>query len=516
MILLVNPRATRPANRRFPLSLMAIGAALPPEVSWEIVDGNLPDIDVLESIAAHVDLAADAGDPVELIGLTVMPGPQLVSAVPLSKAIKARFPGVPIVWGGNFGSLYPDPVLNAAYVDWLVRGQGERTFIELREAIRGTRDPKTIAGLAFREADGSHWIGPERQWIGPNELPAPPYHKIDVGQYLHPTFLGRRSGVYQASIGCPFGCNFCGVISVFGRKEKVQTPARTAEHLEFLVREHGMDSVHFYDNNFFLNDAHAAEIAAALRPLGLRWWCEARVDTLCRFTDRTWRALRDAGLTMVFCGAESGSDEVLKKMNKGTTTEQIARVAGLTRQYDIIPEFSFVFGDPDEPEREIDNTLSFVRTLKAINPAMELISYFYTPTPQRSATYGGVDALAGTPDTLEEWTAPEWVAWMTHEDPHTPWLDRRLKARVEDFELVLKSRFPSVHDRRTAAWGKSLGRIAAWSRWRRADYSDPHLLRQIRSLARSTPDDRQQYGHLRPKGRERKRLHSALALSANG
>ncbi len=498
MILLVNPRATRPGNRRFPLSVMAVGAALPEGVSWEIVDGNLPDIDVLAVVAGHVGRQAAGPDPVQAIALTVMPGPQLVSAVPLSKAIKRRFPYIPIIWGGNFGSLYPEPVLNAPYVDWLVIGQGEQVFRELLEALESRRDPKTIAGLAFREADGSHWRGPERTWLGPDELPAPPYHKIEVAQYLRPTFLGRRSGVYQASIGCPYGCNFCGVISVFGRREKVQAPARTAEHLGFLAREHGMDSVHFYDNNFFLGEAHAREVAAAFRPLNLRWWCEARVDALARLSDETWRALRQAGLTMVFCGAESGSDEVLAKMNKGTTTEQILAVAAKSRAHGIIPEFSFVFGDPDEPEHEIDNTLAFIRKLKAVNPAMELISYFYTPTPQRGGTYGDIDASAGTPDTLEEWIESQWVDWMTHENPRLPWMGRRLKARVEDFELVLKSRFPSVHDRRTHGWGKALGKVAAWRRWERQDYADPRLLRSIRKLARIEPDDRQAYGHLRP------------------
>jgi hypothetical protein len=500
MILLLNPRATRPSNRRFPLSVMAIGAALPEGTSWEILDGNLPNIDMLGSVIDHVERQKDGNDPVRAVALTVMPGPQLVSAVPLSKAIKALYPDLPIIWGGNFGSLYPEPVLNASYVDWVVRGQGEQTFNELLEAIDGKRDPKKIAGLAFREADGSIWKAPERIWRGPGELPAPAYHKIDVGQYLHPTFLGRRSGVYQASIGCPYGCNFCGVISVFGRKEKVQSPERTAEHLGFLAREHGMDSVHFYDNNFFLNEAHAREIAAAFRPLGLKWWCEARVDALERFSDDTWRALKAAGLTMVFCGAESGSDEILAKMNKGTTTAQIAYAAAKTREHGIIPEFSFVFGDPDEPEREIENTLAFIRKLKAINPAMELISYFYTPTPQRKSTYGDVDALDGTPDVLEEWIEPEWVTWMTHEHPQTPWLTPRLKARVDNFELILKSRFPSVHDSRTRPWGKAVGRILAYHRWARADYSDPGLLRRVRALARIVPDDTQAYGHLRPAG----------------
>ncbi|MEP6491279.1 MAG: radical SAM protein [bacterium] len=497
MILFVNPRATRPKNRRFPLSIMAVGAALPPDVTWEIVDGNIPNANVLDEIASHIDRQQGGPDPVRVVAFTVMPGPQLVNAVPLTRDLKARYPTIPIVWGGNFPSLYPAPVLNASYVDWVVRGQGENTFAELLDVLNGSRDPTTVAGLCFREADGSHSIGMERMWKGPAELPAPPYHKIRVEEYLRPTFLGRRSGVYQASIGCPFGCKFCGVISVFGSRERVQAPERTVEHLSFLVREHGMDSVHFYDNNFFVKEDHARELAERITPLGLKWWCEARVDTLTRYSDDTWRLLKRAGLTMMFCGAESGSDAVLKKMNKGTTTAQILEVAARSRAHGIIPEFSFVFGDPDDPEREIENTLAFIRRLKDVNPAMELITYFYTPTPQRRGTYGDVDAVSGTPATLEEWTEPEWVAWMTHEDPMVPWLDRRLKAKVEDFELVLKSRFPSVQDAKTAEWGKMLGRLLARRRWASGDYTNPGMLRAVRRIAQRSPDDSQAYGHLR-------------------
>ena len=224
-----------------------------------------------------------------------------------------------------------------------------------------------------------------------------------------------------------------------------------------------MDSVHFYDNNFFLNDDQAREIAGQFAPLGLNWWVEARVDAVLRFSDDTWRKLRRAGLAMIFFGAESGSDEVLRQMNKGITTEQTLEVARRTRQHGIIPEFSFVFGNPDDAAREIDINLAFIRKLKQANPAMELITYFYTPTPQRRATYGNVDARAGIPDTLEEWAEPAWINWMTHVDPDLPWLDRRLKAKVEDFELVLKSRFPSVHDRATRRWGKVVGRALAKS-----------------------------------------------------
>jgi radical SAM superfamily enzyme YgiQ (UPF0313 family) len=496
VIIFVNPRATRPKNRRFPLSIMSVAAALPDGVSWEIVDGNRPGCDPLAEITGMIGARAGSPDPVRMLAMTVMPGPQLVSAVPLARALKEGYPSIPIVWGGYFPSLYPSPVLDSNYVDWVVRGQGEQTFVELLDVVDDRRDPATVAGLAYRDGE-DHRIGPERPWIGPDALPPPPYHRIAIDDYLQPTILGERSGVYQASIGCPYGCKFCGVISVFGSREKMQSPARTAEHLGMLARGHGMDSVHFYDNNFFIREEHAIELCERLEPLGLAWWCEARIDALLRFSDDTWRAVRKAGLRMVFLGAESGSNDVLRRMNKKLTTEQTLELAARAKEHDIVPEFSFVLGDPDDPEGEIENTLAFIRQLKHVNPAMELITYFYTPTPQRRGTYGDVDALAGTPPSLEEWIEPEWVAWMTHENPEVPWLDGRLKARVQDFEVVLKSRFPSLNDYRTARWGKALSRILAERRWRNGYYDNPRLLRAVRRWSRAS-SDRQEYGHLRP------------------
>lgn len=497
MIVLVNPQATRPANRRFPLSVMAIGAVLPPEVSWTIVDGNRAAADPFAEITALIDGRADGPDPVRAVAMSVMPGPQLAAAVPLTRRLKARRPEMPIIWGGNFPSLYPKPVLNAPYVDWVIRGQGENTFLELLEVLWNGRNPRTVPGLAFRD-NGELWIGQERAWVGPDDIPTPPYHKIDVADYLRPTFLGARSGVYQASIGCPYSCNFCGVISVFGSREKVETPERTARNVAYLVHEHGMNGLHFYDSNFFLREDHAVELAERLTPLGLNWWCEARIDAMLRFSDATWRLLARSGLRMVFYGAESGSDEVLRKMSKRLTTAQIVEAAKRTRVHGIIPEFSFVLGDPDEPERELENTLRFIRRLKDVNPACEIITYFYTPTPQRRGTYGDVDPVSGTPEKLDDWTTPAWMGWMTHEDPYVPWLTPTIKQRVDDFQLVLKSRFPSMHDRRTRPWGKRLARLLAARRWRSQDYSNPRLLRTVRRLASSPADDRQAYGHLRP------------------
>ena len=497
MILLINPRSTRPIWRRFPLSLMALGASLPPETPWEIWDGNKPEAGFHKRLLDRVAAAEGSHDPVRLLAISVMPGPQLVSAAALSELLKERFPGIPVVWGGYFPSLYPQVVLDAPYVDWVIRGQGERPLAELLEVLDGRRAPADVAGLAYRGACG-HELNPERSWVGPDELASPPYDHIDVEDYLGPTSLGRRSGVYQASIGCPYACNFCGVISVYGRKEKFQAPARVAASLTQLRDRHGMDSVHFYDNNFFLKEAHAEELCERLAPLGLNWWCETRIDGMLKFSDATWRKIEGSGAQMIFFGAGSGSDAALLAMSKDLTTAQTLEIARRLARTTIIPEFSFVLGGPDDPDEEISSTLNLIRKLKSIIPRCEIIFHYYTPMPGRNGSGAPTARSDGTPGSIEEWCEPAWVDWMTFEKPRTPWMNRRLWSRVADFQTVLESRFPPVCDAAISGWTGRLVERLARRRWDEGRFEKPRLLRAARALARRVPLEPQAYGHLRP------------------
>ena len=102
---------------------------------------------------------------------------------------------------------------------------------------------------------------------------------------------------------------------------------------------------------------------------------------------------------MIFFGAESGSDWALKEMQKGITTDQTLIMARRTRQFGIIPEFSFVVGNPKDPERDTRETLRFIRKIKRINPDAEIIVQHYTPTPQPGSMYGEVDGKITFPDS---------------------------------------------------------------------------------------------------------------------
>lgn len=458
MIVLFHPRSTKPRSRRFPLSILSLAAVLEGQEDFALVDGNV-DADPLGTLS---DLFQS--NPVELLAVSVMPGPQMVAAMHACREIRRRFPSVPIVWGGYFPSLYPDAALNASYVDYAVRGQGEETFLELLQALRSGTGFETIRGLSFKSSDHSHQHNPERLMKGPDDFPWIPYHRVSAEKYILPTFLGRRTAVHQASIGCPYRCNFCGVISAYGSREKMEGPSRTEAILRHLRQQFHVDAIQFYDNNFFLREDHARELCDRLVSLKINWWCEARIDILLNYSDATWQAIHDSGCKMIFFGAESGSDWVLKEMNKQLTTQETLELAARIRQFGIIPEFSFVVGNPRDPERDTHECLDFIRHIKQVNPAAEIILQHYIPVPQREKMYGDVEQKIEFPKTPEEWATPRWLNFTLRLSPEVAWLPSHVKELIDNFELVVNSRWPTIQDIRLPRWGKTL--LQTLSRWR--------------------------------------------------
>jgi radical SAM superfamily enzyme YgiQ (UPF0313 family) len=458
MIILYNPKATKYRNRRFPLSILSMAAVLEGREDFAIVDGNL-DPHPTDTL---LDLMREK--PVELLAVTVMPGPQTVGAVASCREVRARHPQVPIVWGGYFPTNYTEAALNASYVDFAVRGQGENTFLELLAALREKRDAKGIHGLSYKDADGAHRHNPERPLKPPDAFPWYPYHRIPAEKYLLPTFLGRRTAVHQASIGCPYRCNFCGVVNFSGSREKMESPGRTESILRHLATRYGVDAVQFYDNNFFLREDHARELADRLAPLNLRWWCEARADVMMRYSDATWVAIRRSGCAMIFFGVESGSNETLREMHKDLRVEDTLSLASRIRRFGIIPEFSIIFGNPRDPEGDTHNCFKFVRKLKKLNPDAEIVVEHYTPVPQRERMYGNVEDQMHFPTSPDEWATERWQRFATQKDPSTPWLRPDTKRLIDNFELVVSSRWPTVQDIRLPRWARWI--LQTLGRWR--------------------------------------------------
>jgi hypothetical protein len=451
VIALLNPWSTPSPKKPLPMSLLALGAMLEGEFEYAIVDGNLES----DPVARIVALAARA--PLEAIGVTVMPGPQLASAVRNTRALRARLPEVPIVWGGYFPSQHADACLRDPAVDYCVRGQGERSFLALVRALKGGGALDGIAGLSHRAGSGVRHT-PLAPLTPLDPLPRWPYERVAMERYIHRHYLGHRVGTHHSSFGCPFACTFCAVVGIANRRWVAESPARVASVLATLHDAYRADAVQFHDMDFFISEPRTREIAERIRPLGMTWWALGRVDELMRYESATWQAMRASGLKMVFCGAESGSTETLARMNKGgtATAELTLELAHRMQAFGVVPEFSFVVGNPPDPEGDLRQTLAFIRRLKRINPAAEIILYVYSPVP-------GANGGFPFPGTLDEWISPRWQAFSLRRDPQTPWSPASIRRRVRNFETVLNAYYPTVTDARlTPARRRLLKAASAW------------------------------------------------------
>jgi len=482
MIVLFNPRSTTPGKQPLPLSLLALAAVLEGRYPWALVDGNLTD-DPVADIAALLSGASPHG--VTLLCVTVMPGPQLTEAVGVCRDMRARLPHVPIVWGGYFPTQHAETVLASTFVDFVVRSQGEQALMGLIEEISAVQ--VRTPGVSWKQADGQIVHNPAGPMIALDELPDLPYARVDMRRYLQPTYLGRRTVAHNSSFGCPFACSFCAVVAMTNRRWLAQSPARIERVLRHLVETYRVDSVQMHDMDFFISEARVAEFAERIAPLGISWWALGRVDTLMQYSDATWEAMKRSGLKMLFSGAESASDATLAAMNKGgkASARLPLELARRMKSYGVVPEFSFVLGSPPDPIGDMDRTFDFIRAIKRVNPATEVILYTYTPVPMDGSLYAEASRLGfAFPKTLEEWASDEWRQVMMRRGDGIPWIDGSIRRQVRNFERVLNAFYPTVTDRRLTALRRMVLKAASGWRYALKVYTAPIELQALQRFMR--------------------------------
>ena len=478
MVILYNPVSSPRKKPVLPMSLLAPAALLEHErIPYCLIDGNLLD----DAPVDRLDRAIQDTDA-SILGVTVMPGPQLMEAVPLCREIKRRRPRLSVVWGGYFPSQHYEVCLESGSVDYVIRGHGEHAFLELVKRLRNGEDGACMPGVAFREKrSGAVFAGQAPSLPDPDVPGGFPYHRVDMRRYVRETFMGRTLS-HHSSYGCPFSCNFCAVVNVSAGRWTAQTAERTAEITRRLVENWNLDAVEFFDNNFFVKEERVAEFSDRITDLNIKWWGEGRIDTLLDFSEKTWRAMARSGLAMVFLGAESGSNQTLRQMNKGgkASREKTLAIAGIMSAHGIIPEFSFILGNPPDPETDIAETLDFIRTVKKANPKSEIILYLYTPVPLAGNLYEEAKKSGfGFPQTLDEWISPAWSEFSLRRSGGLPWIDARHLTRLRDFERVLNAFYPTSTDIRLRGLRRAVLRAAGAWRYHLRFYRLPIELRAL-------------------------------------
>lgn len=474
-VLFYNPISTSPGKQRLPLSILAVAAVISEDYDVEFIDGNLiadPAAKIIERVKAT---------NAKLLACTVMPGPQLRQAVPVCKQVKAALPDLTILWGGYFPTQHAEVILNSDCVDYVIQGQGEAPFRQFVDALHGGGAITEIPSLGYK--NGGPHVNPRAPNVPMNNLPWFPYDKIDVSRYVGRSYLGTRVLNHNTSFGCPFACNFCAVVALSNRRWLPESAERVADIVTHLQDNWGINGLEFHDMDFFVNEGRTAEFADRISGKGINWWALGRVDTLMSYSDETWEKMKRSGAKMLFMGAESGDDETLKRMNKGGRSSTNATLALVERMkhYGIVPELSFVMGNPPDPRDDIEKTIAFIRKIKQINPATELVLYIYTPVPQEGSILLDEAEKLGFrfPTTLDEWASPEWAKFAMRRDPGTPWFRDSVRRRVRNFEAVINAYYPTVTDLRlTGNYRHLLKGISGW-RYKLGYYQWPYELKAL-------------------------------------
>lgn len=481
LILFYNPQCAKPNYQRLPAAILQIASVIDGTYPYEIIDGNLDQpTDYAQLISDKVQQQS-----IKYLAISVMPGPQLNSTVRDIKIIKGYCPDLTLIVGGYFPLNHPTVCAEDKDIDFVIVGPGEIAFKELIAALEAGTDPASVKGVAFHHNGKYIHTGQGRLSV-PDDLPQYPYHKLNVDDYVVSTFLGSRTLSHHSSYGCPFKCNFCAVVSHANGKWFGESAERLGEIAQMMVDKWQINALEFHDNNFFTSEKRVAAFCKELlrRGLKLRWWGEGRADTLLKYSDETWQLMQQSGLAMVFMGAESGDDETLKRMNKGGTqsTSSVLELAAKMKHYNIIPEFSFILGNPPDPIKDMKKTIQFIQKIKKINPNTEIIMYRYDPVPIGGEMFDSVTKLGFRfPTTLEEWTDDKWRKIQSRTTADVPWLTDSGQQHLADFQTVLNAYYPTSTARHIlkGSWRYWLLRVVSGMRYHFGYYHKPIELKWL-------------------------------------
>jgi len=296
--------------------------------------------------------------------------PSLKNDCAVAEAIKAQRPGTRIGFVGAHAAVLPEETLNASpAIDWVARKEFDFTCKEVAE----DRPLSEIDGLSWRDSGGNIIHNRERELIA--DMDVLPWvidtykrdlqiEKYFIGYLLHP-YLSLYSGR-----GCPAQCIFClWPHTIGGHRYRVRSPENVAAEMAYAKKVFPQVREFFFDDDTFTaNLPRAREIARRLKPLGLTWSCNSRAN----LNEETIHTLKDSGLRLLLVGYESGSDDILKRIKKGVTTEQMRRFTKSCHKAGVVIHGTFILGLPIETRQTIEQTIRFAQELDVFSLQVSL------------------------------------------------------------------------------------------------------------------------------------------------
>lgn len=397
-----------------PFGLLYVASSLK-KAGFDVEIFHITESQIKETVDKIIKL-----DPL-FVGFSVFTGIQTRLSADMSRLLKEKA-NVITVWGGIHPSLIPEQCISEKYIDLVIVGEGEITLVEVAEHIRKSNglDIKTlkhIRGIAFKAAS-DYVITAPRPKIENLDNYKIDWSLVDLKKYIYTVkhWGNKKLLYYITSRGCPYGCTFCYNLKFNpNRTWRAHSTKHVISEIQEFKDRYGIEAITFHDDNFFANPKRAFEILDAVH---LEWWGEARISSI---NDKFAQKLVDSKCHSLFFGWESGSDRILKLMNKDLTVDQTFNAVKILSKYPQISVSGMaIIGVPTETWAEIKKTIDTAIKLSEIHPNLVLnlatfLPYPGTPMyelakkegfvpPGRTEDWANFDTKAGTIE-------PTWISW---------------------------------------------------------------------------------------------------------
>ncbi|MCK5580446.1 MAG: radical SAM protein, partial [Candidatus Omnitrophica bacterium] len=297
-------------------------------------------------------------NPPDIIGITSYT-PGSPSVYELAEICKSKYPSTKIVVGGPHFSVLPEEALSSEVIDYVIRGDGEETFLELANGHKLSE----IDGLSFK-MNKSFFHNKDRQkLIELDRLPFPAYELFNPKKYSGT--LGRAKQKHSASIitsrGCPFSCAFCQA-GCLHKTFRIRSAENILAEIELLINNYGIKEFAFQDDILTFNKKILIQLCELLvkKDIKITWSCLSRVDTIDR---ELLKVMKSAGCYQIGFGIESGNDNILRQIHKNITIAKAEAAVKMAQSLNFEVATYFMLGLPGETRETLRQTLKFSRSL---------------------------------------------------------------------------------------------------------------------------------------------------------
>jgi anaerobic magnesium-protoporphyrin IX monomethyl ester cyclase len=415
-----------------PLEMLQI-STFPDRDGYEVV--------IVDSMVCddHLDQLMELCDGALLFGSSCILGFQVAHGAQVAKAVRERFPDLPMIWGGWFPSVLPEQFLEEGIADAVCLGQGEFTFHEVVQALEAGTDLAEVPGLMVRR-DGECIRTEHRAVKGFDEIPDVPWHLFDYEPYValqndksdgwkvrhkyaDPWDMKPgeefRGFSYHSSFGCPEPCTFCCSPDVTQRRWKAIPGHVLSERILACHDRFNFNILRFHDANFGVHEKRSNEFCQDLIDAGSPFWWSAtyEVETIARYEDESLDRMAKSHFHMAALGAESGSEEQQtrtgKKIDIQNSLEQSLR---RLNERGIQTGVSWIIGYPEETLESMDETLTVAARIKHRFPGSPSDVFPFWAIPGSHDYRRAVELGFKPPTTLHDWGS--WYEYK-FDLPHT-------------------------------------------------------------------------------------------------